>query len=140
MLGLRVKNPSKAGVIISMPPSTPICNFPHQTNILFCFSHHCRYHNLPFQCPSCPARQATKREFDRHVNSVHVHSEKYYCTVSTCNRSLDRSGKPFSREDGCRKHMRRKHRMTDDQVLTCGMDEETKRIRRQRKVARRTVI
>jgi hypothetical protein len=104
------------------------------------YNHHCRYHNLSFQCPSCPARQATKREFDRHVNSVHVHSEKYYCTVSTCNRSLDRSGKPFSREDGCRKHMRRKHRMTDDQVLTCGMDEETKRIRRQRKVARRVAI
>jgi hypothetical protein len=102
-------------------------------------SHHCRYHNLPFQCPSCPSRQATKREFDRHINSVHAQKEKYYCTVPACNRSLNRNGKHFTREDGCRKHMKTKHRMTDDQVGTCGMDEETKKIRRQRKVARRAV-
>ena len=33
--------------------------------------------------------------------------------------------------------MRRRHRMTDDQVINCEMDEETKRIRRQKKEARR---
>jgi hypothetical protein len=138
-LGLRVKKSSKVGVTTSMAPCTPFCDTPYQANCLSYFSHHCKYHNLPFQCPSCPARQATKREFNRHINSIHVRTEKYYCTVSTCNRSLNKNGKPFSREDGCRKHMRTKHRVTDDQAVTCGMDEETKRIRRQRKVARRVV-
>jgi hypothetical protein len=33
--------------------------------------------------------------------------------------------------------MKRMHRMTDDQRFDCVMDEETKRIRRQRKEARR---
>jgi hypothetical protein len=32
--------------------------------------------------------------------------------------------------------MKRRHRMTDNQVVTCGMDEETKRIRKQRKPRR----
>lgn len=101
------------------------------------YNHHCRYHNLPFQCLSCPLRQATKRELDRHVNSVHILTEKYFCTVSTCGRSLNKKGKPFSRKDGCRKHMRRRHRTMDDQVVDCDMDEETKIIRRQKKEARR---
>jgi hypothetical protein len=57
--------------------------------------------------------------------------------VSTCSRSLNKKGKPFSREDGCRKHMRRKHRMMDDHVVDCDMDEETKKVRRQKKEARR---
>jgi hypothetical protein len=50
---------------------------------------------------------------------------------------LNKKGKPFSREDGCRKHMRRKHRMMDDHVVDCDMDEETKKVRRQKKEARR---
>jgi hypothetical protein len=33
--------------------------------------------------------------------------------------------------------MRRRHRMTDDQVVNCEMDEEMKRIRRLKKEARR---
>ncbi|KAN0110723.1 hypothetical protein V8E51_007110 [Hyaloscypha variabilis] len=103
------------------------------------FSHHCRYHNLPFQCLSCQARQATKRELDRHINSVHNLTEKYYCPVTACTRSLSRDGKPFSREDGCRKHVRRRHRMMGDQKVECDMDNDTRRIHRERKAARRAV-
>jgi len=103
------------------------------------YNHHCRYHNLPFQCPSCPLRQATKSELNRHINSVHFPTEKYYCRIATCNRSLNGNGKPFSRQDGCRKHMKTRHRMTNDQVGICRAVKETKRIRRHTKEARRAV-
>jgi hypothetical protein len=104
------------------------------------YNHHCRYHNLAFQCPTCPAQHATKRELDRHINSCHTRAEKYYCTISNCKRSILWGGAPFSREDNCRRHMKRKHKMTDIQVETCAMDDETKRIRKQRKVERRIGI
>lgn len=101
------------------------------------YNHHSRNHTRPFQCISCPARHATKRQLDRHINEKHDTTEKYYCTVSTCKRSLVRQGKPFRRDDGCRKHMRRVHSMTGEQVKECDMDERTRTIRLARKVGRR---
>lgn len=47
-------------------------------------------------------------------------------------------GKPFPREDNCRKHMRNAHHMSEEQARICEMDEETKRIRRERKAGRRS--
>ncbi|KAH9209874.1 hypothetical protein DL95DRAFT_466327 [Leptodontidium sp. 2 PMI_412] len=73
------------------------------------YNHHVRYHTLPFQCPSCPKRQATKREHDRHINSAHLCTRKYYCPVIGCQRSEDGGGMHFAREDGCRRHVRIKH-------------------------------
>ena len=64
-------------------------------------------------------------------------TEKYYCTLTTCKRSLERLGKPFPRDDGCRRHMRKAHGMTEEQVRDVGMDEETRRIRSERKLGRR---
>lgn len=98
------------------------------------YNHHSKNHTKPFQCASCSARHATKRQLDRHINEKHKTTEKYFCTVSACKRSLARNGKPFPRDDGCRKHMRRVHRMTEEQVKECGMDERTRMIRLGRKV------
>jgi hypothetical protein len=96
-------------------------------------SHHCKNHTKPFQCPLCPARQATKRQHHRHVNECHSHTEKYYCTNSACKQSSAQNGKGFSREENCRKHMRRVHNMTSDQAQDCDMDEATRDIRVERK-------
>src|ERR1700737_3776545 len=96
-------------------------------------SHHCKAHTRPFKCSTCLSRHTTKRQVDRHVNDYHDQKERYFCTVFTCKRSMTGRSKPFSREDNCRKHMRRAHRFTDDQARTCYMDELTKNIRRKRK-------
>lgn len=102
------------------------------------YNHHSKNHTRPFQCTSCLARHATKRQLDRHINEKHDPTENYYCIVSTCKRSLAQEGKPFRRDDGCRKHMKRVHRMTDEQVKECGMDEGTRLIRLGRKIGRKT--
>ncbi|KAH9211798.1 hypothetical protein DL95DRAFT_185317 [Leptodontidium sp. 2 PMI_412] len=91
---------------------------------------------MSFACPLCPKRQATKREHDRDINSVHVCSEKYYCPVVSCSRSENGAAGHFSREDGCRRHMLNKHGDRDGK-MECVMDEQTRRIRRERKMMRR---
>lgn len=102
------------------------------------YNHHCKSHTRPFKCSTCTARHATKRQLDRHVNERHTQIERYYCTVRSCRRSMIDDGKPFPREDNCRKHMRNAHHMSEEQARICEMDEETKRIRRERKAGRRS--
>jgi hypothetical protein len=104
------------------------------TNVI---SHHSKSHTKPFKCTHCPARRATKRHLDRHVNENHNNLEKYYCSVAECKRSLDNGGKPFPRIENCRRHMKMVHKFIADQARLCVMDEETMRIRRERKIARR---
>jgi hypothetical protein len=41
-------------------------------------------------------------------------------------------GKPFTREDNCRRHMKRTHNLVDDELKSFYMDEETKRIKKER--------
>ncbi|KAK0111181.1 hypothetical protein ONS95_001557 [Cadophora gregata] len=112
----------------------PMCkkSFPSQA----AYNHHARYHTMSFQCPLCPKRQATKREYDRHINSVHVHREKYYCPVVGCSRSEAGTGKHFPREDGCSRHMLNKHGVKAGE-MECRMDEQTRRIRKERKVRKK---
>ncbi|KAH7381880.1 hypothetical protein BKA64DRAFT_215650 [Cadophora sp. MPI-SDFR-AT-0126] len=112
----------------------PQCNKPFHTRAAY--NHHARYHIMSFQCPLCPKRQATKREHDRHINSVHISREKYYCPVVGCSRAEPGGGGHFSREDGCIKHMFNKHGITGGE-MECKMDEQTKKIRRERKLRKR---
>jgi len=48
-------------------------------------------------------------------------------------------GKPFLRIENCKRHMMMTHNFTAEQARTCDMDEETRRIRadRRRKVTKR---
>lgn len=103
------------------------------------FSHHFKNHSRPFQCGFCPARHATKRQQDRHVNERHNNIEGYYCSVTTCVRSLASGGKSFSRIENCRRHMMMAHKFTAEQARICDMDEETRKIcaGRKRKVGKR---
>jgi hypothetical protein len=102
-------------------------------------SHHCKNHTRPFQCPSCPSRHPTKRQLHRHINERHLQTEKYFCPDPVCKRSRLKGGRPFPREDNCRKHMRTTlaHHWTGVEEVACDMDEETKRIRMERKVGKR---
>jgi hypothetical protein len=56
------------------------------------------------------------------------------CPLQTIN---ERQWEAFPCEDNCRKHMRKVHRFSEEQVRICDMDEETKRVRRGRKMGRR---
>jgi len=101
------------------------------------YNHHCKTHTRPFQCSICLSRHATKRQVDRHINDCHDQRERYFCTAPACKRSMAVHGKPFTREDNCRMHMRRAHRFTDDQAKICQMDELTRNIRMERKLGMR---
>jgi hypothetical protein len=101
------------------------------------FSHHFKNHSRPFRCRFCPARHATKRQRDRHVNERHSNTEGYYCSVLGCPRSLASGGKLFPRIENCKRHMMIVHKFTADQARACDMDEETRRIRAGRRVGRR---
>jgi hypothetical protein len=63
--------------------------------------------------------------------------ERYFCIVPKCKRSLRNEGKYFSREDNCRKHMAKVHGLGEEEVKVCGMDEETKRVRLERRAGKR---
>jgi hypothetical protein len=89
---------------------------PHYHLVTDNFSHHTRYHTLPHRCLHCISGFATKKELDRHVNSRHDRTEKFYCLVATCKRSLN-GGSHFSREDNCKRHMKTKHNVTDGNVV-----------------------
>jgi hypothetical protein len=101
------------------------------------FSHHVKNHAKPFQCALCPARHATKRHRDRHINDRHQNTERYYCSVPSCTHSIASGEKAFRRIENCRRHMMRVHKFTADQAKLCDMDAETKRIRSERKIASR---
>lgn len=130
-------SPSSAG---SEHESGIICAWPlckKVSTTMADYNHHCKTHTRPFQCSICLSRHATKRQVDRHINDCHDHRERYFCTASACKRSVAGLGKPFTREDNCRKHMRRAHRFTDDQARICQMDELTRNIRTERKLGKR---
>jgi hypothetical protein len=151
-------------VLTSSTPSTIILTLtptssPRLSKANFQPSHHLKYHTRPFHCPHCPLQQATKRLLHRHINERHFNTEKYYCTVESCNRSmygdLGNGGRHFTREDNCRRHLRKIHGMAGmgeelgwemarqakdgGQSGVVDMDELTRRIRVERKVGRRKV-
>ncbi|PMD30457.1 hypothetical protein L207DRAFT_641711 [Hyaloscypha variabilis F] len=101
------------------------------------YNQHSKTHTKPFQCPFCQARHDSKRHRDRHINERHRNTERYYCRVPTCGRSLAGGGEAFPRPENCRRHMRDVHRFSTEQAMICDMDEETRRIRAGRKVGRR---
>jgi hypothetical protein len=57
--------------------------------------------------------------------------------VSSCKASPAQGGKGFAREDNRRRHMKTQHQMNGDEGRICGMDDETKKIRRARKLGKR---
>lgn len=113
----------------------PSCNksFPSVTP----YNHHFKNHSKPFQCPytSCTARHATKRQLDRHINDRHNTTEQYFCPVPACKASMTSNQKGISRIENFKRHMAKVHKYAEEQVSSCepDMDEETKRIRRERK-------
>ncbi|KAF8855197.1 hypothetical protein BDZ45DRAFT_728270 [Acephala macrosclerotiorum] len=76
------------------------------------YNHHFKNHSKPFICPQCPARRATKRHLDRHINEKHIGSECYYCPVEGCKRARrgKGGGRGFPRIENCRRHVRKVHK------------------------------
>ncbi|EPE33010.1 hypothetical protein GLAREA_06022 [Glarea lozoyensis ATCC 20868] len=100
------------------------------------YNHHFKNHSKPFLCTICPARHATKRHLDRHVNERHSNVENYFCSVLTCKRSRA-GGQPFRRVENCRRHVVKVHQLCDASMDGLDMDEETRRVREGRKKGKR---
>lgn len=47
---------------------------------------------------------------------------------------MSSGGKPFPREDNCRRHMRTVHEMVGSELKVVGLDERTKDVREQRRL------
>lgn len=116
---------------------TSVLSRPTYGRLLTWLSQRTKSHTKPYQCPFCRARHAIKPHHERHVNERHHITERYYCRVLMCERSLAGGGKPFPRMDNCRRHMEHAHKFSKEQARRCDMDEETRRIRAGRKVGRR---
>lgn len=133
--------------IESLPPEPSTdhiqCNFGSCKKICSSksdFNHHYKNHSRPFKCEACSSSWATSGHLNRHMNSCHKRTEKYYCTVSGCSRSNDPKGEPvlpFWRSDTCSKHMRKVHGLGKEEAKHCAMDEATAAIRQERRRGRR---
>jgi len=77
-------------------------------------SQHRRYHNKPQRCHLCKRGFGTKKDLGRHINDVHLRTEKYYCSVAGCKYAerSDGIGKHFSRKDNWKRHMTSMHNPT----------------------------
>jgi len=118
-----------SSAIITIECTWPSCSKPFAS--ITEYNHHFKNHSKPFLCELCPARHATKRHLDRHVNECHSNVEKYYCPIASCKRSRI-GGRSFPRAENCRRHVVRVH---NEEGLD--MDDETRRIREARKKGRR---
>jgi uncharacterized Zn-finger protein len=69
-----------------------------------------RCHDKSKTCPTCPESFATTKDLNRHINSVHQTTKRFYCTVARCKYArLAVGGASFARKDNWRRHMRDKH-------------------------------
>jgi hypothetical protein len=98
------------------------------------YNHHFKNHSKPFICPHCPARQATKRHLDRHINERHNGDELYFCPVEGCKRA--RGGRGFPRTENCKRHVRKVHKEGGEERIGVDIDEKTRKASRVRKLCR----
>ncbi|KAF8855208.1 hypothetical protein BDZ45DRAFT_746719 [Acephala macrosclerotiorum] len=103
------------------------------------YNHHIKNHTKPFICLHCPARHATKRHLDRHVNERHHAAEQYFCPVVGCKRSRI-GGHPFPRPENCKRHLMSVHKLDGNAAGELDMNEETRQARESRKQRKRVEV
>lgn len=78
---------------------------------------HQKNHTRPSRCQQCTKRFPSPKDLERHNNSVHDHTIKFFCTHDWCRASIKLYGPDsqewfnsgFSRKDHWQKHMRKDH-------------------------------
>jgi hypothetical protein len=71
------------------------------------------------------------------VNSVHLRTKDYYCSVATCKKSRENGGDPFPRRDNCKRHMETVHGMLEENVGRNGGDDHGRITKKVRQTGRR---
>jgi hypothetical protein len=77
-------------------------------------SRHQKNHTKPSQCPQCSKRFPSPKDLDRHNNSVHNNTIKYFCPYDYCRDALKPEMEDwvqwgFRRKDHWLKHLRAEH-------------------------------
>ncbi|KAI3316708.1 hypothetical protein HD806DRAFT_517004 [Xylariaceae sp. AK1471] len=80
-------------------------------------NHHKRYHDRTHECTyvGCDMKFGTKTHLDRHIYDRHLPIKTFHCTEPTC--VWFKGGKSFPRKDNLRRHMMKKHGMSEDELL-----------------------
>jgi hypothetical protein len=84
-------------------------------------SRHQKNHTRPFKCQQCSLGFPTPKDLERHNNSVHTTTTKYFCPHDYCRDSLRPDQTSiitwgFRRKDHWQKHMRDEHQMNREGV------------------------
>ena len=81
---------------------------------------HQRRHDPPFGCdqPGCSKRFQYRKDLTRHLKTVHAKHdldiECFPCPVHTCEWSLDRGHRGFTRPDSLRRHVQKVHKISSE--------------------------
>ncbi|KAH8590041.1 hypothetical protein B0O99DRAFT_635499 [Bisporella sp. PMI_857] len=85
------------------------------------FRQHQKNHTRPAHCPKCAARFPSLKDLERHDNTVHNNTLKYFCPHTWCRASIKLERNfwfwwGFRRKDHWLKHMRDEHNTKKDEV------------------------
>jgi uncharacterized C2H2 Zn-finger protein len=91
------------------------------------YSRHKKSHIHSKKCPQCEIGFETAKDVNRHINSIHVTTKRFFCTFVKCkySRSMAGSqGRGFPRKDNWRRHMKKKHSLSEEEAHTLEGDAE----------------
>jgi hypothetical protein len=96
-------------------------HFPLRNFLMRSSSRHQKNHTRPFKCQQCSLGFPTPKDLERHNNSVHTTTTKYFCPHDYCRDSLRPDQTSiitwgFRRKDHWQKHMRDEHQMNREDV------------------------
>ncbi|KAH6712031.1 hypothetical protein BKA61DRAFT_78302 [Leptodontidium sp. MPI-SDFR-AT-0119] len=82
---------------------------------------HQKNHIRPSHCPKCAARFPSPKDLERHDNTVHNNTLKYFCPYEWCRDSIKLELEGwfvwgFRRKDHWLKHLRDEHSTSKDEV------------------------
>jgi hypothetical protein len=85
-------------------------------------SRHQKNHSRPSKCTQCSKRFPSPKDLDRHNNSVHNNTIKYFCPHDYCRDALKPEMEDwvqwgFRRKDHWLKHLRTEHQAGREEVM-----------------------
>jgi len=96
------------------------CNPPRAFQKKHQLATHQRRHDPPFGCdqPGCTKRFQYRKDLTRHLKTVHAKHDLdikcFPCPVPSCEWSLDRGHRGFTRPDTLRRHVKKVHKTSNE--------------------------